>query len=207
MLMITTLLKALVIGFSIAAAVGPICMLCIRRTLVFGRRVGFVSGLGAATADAFYGAVASFGLTFISRFFLRHATPLHIGGGLFLLYLGARTAFASADVCPPVASTPGAWGALGAYGSTFLLTLTNPMTIVMFAAIFAAIAPAGGLNYTSAGLTVVGVFLGSATWWLILSAGVGAFRRFIGGRLMQWVNRLSGATIFGFGLADLAEKV
>src|SRR2546428_4331951 len=205
--MVTTFLKALVIGFSIAAAVGPICMLCIRRTLVVGRRVGFVSGLGAATADAFYGAVASFGLTFVSRFFLRHATPLHIGGGLFLLYLGVRTAFANAEVHAPVVSAPGASGTLGAYGSTFLLTLTNPMTIVMFAAIFAAIAPAGGLNYAYATLTVVGVFLGSATWWLILSAAVVAFRRFIDIRLMRWINRLSGATIFGFGLADLAENV
>ena len=118
-----------------------------------------------------------------------------------------RTALANAEVRAPAAAAPGASGALGAYGSTFLLTLTNPMTIVMFAAIFAAIAPAGGLNYAAASLTVAGVFLGSATWWLILSVGVGAFRRFIGVRLMQWVNRLSGATIFGFGLADLAENV
>src|SRR5260370_41401643 len=107
MLMITTLLKALVIGFSIAAAVGPICMLCIRRTLVFGRRVGFVSGLGAATADAFYGAVASFGLSVDSRILMRHATPLDIGGGLFLPYLGARTAFPNADVRPPRKATRG----------------------------------------------------------------------------------------------------
>ena len=106
-----------------------------------------------------------------------------------------------------MAAALGASGALGAYGSTLLLTLTNPMTIVMFAAIFAAIAPAGGLNYAYATLTVVGVFLGSATWWLILSATVGAFRRFIDIRLMRWINRLSGATIFGFGLADLAENV
>jgi threonine/homoserine/homoserine lactone efflux protein len=203
----TTLLKAFVIGFSIAAPVGPIGVLCIRRTLLLGRRVGFVSGLGAATADAFYGAVAAFGLTLVSQFFVRHAAPLHIVGGLFLLYLGARTAFAKTDQHTPTVPAPTDSGALRAYGSTLLLTITNPMTIVMFAAVFAAIAPAGGLRYAYAALTVVGVFFGSATWWFILSAGVGMFRLLIGIRLIQWVNRLSGATIFGFGVADLAERV
>ena len=198
--------KAFVIGLSIAAPVGPIGVLCIRRTLVFGRRIGFVSGLGAATADAFYGAVAAFGLTVLFRFFVQNARPLHLIGGVILLLIGLRTLLARHGAAPAVADAPMRSGALlPAYLSTFFLTITNPLTIISFAAVFAVIAPAGGLNYSSAAVTVAGVFLGSAAWWLALSTGVGAVRQAAGAGLLSWVSRLSGGVIAGFGAAQLVE--
>ncbi|MHB8732261.1 MAG: LysE family translocator [bacterium] len=199
-------LKAFVIGLSIAAPVGPIGVLCIRRTLVFGRRIGFVSGLGAATADAFYGAVAAFGLTVLFRFFVQNARPLHLIGGMLLLLIGLRTMLARRDVAVSPDGPARSGGLLPAYASTFFLTITNPMTIISFAAVFAVIAPAGGLDYRSAAVTVVGVFLGSAAWWLVLSTGVGAVRQAAGARLLVWVGRLSGGVIAGFGAAQLVER-
>lgn len=198
--------KAFVIGLSIAAPVGPIGVLCIRRTLVFGRRVGFVSGLGAATADAFYGAVAAFGLTFLFRFFVQNARPLHLIGGIVLLLIGLRTMFARRDVAVAADGPARFGGLLPAYASTLFLTITNPMTIISFAAVFAVIAPAGGLDYGSAAVTVIGVFLGSAAWWLVLSTGVGAVRQAAGARLLAWVSRISGGVIAGFGAAQLVER-
>jgi threonine/homoserine/homoserine lactone efflux protein len=199
-------LKAFVIGLSIAAPVGPIGVLCIRRTLMFGRSVGLVSGLGAATADAFYGGVAAFGLTVLFRFFVQNARPLHLAGGVILLIIGVRTMLARREApAAPGAGIP-ARGLLPAYASTLLLTITNPMTIISFAAVFAVIAPAGGLGYGSAAVTVAGVFLGSAAWWLILSTGVAAVRRAAGGTFLTWVGRLSGAVIAGFGASQLLER-
>jgi threonine/homoserine/homoserine lactone efflux protein len=199
-------LKAFVIGLSIAAPVGPIGVLCIRRTVVFGRRIGFVSGLGAATADAFYGAVAAFGLTFLFRFFVQNARPLHLVGGAVLLVIGLRTMLARRDVTGPAGPADRFSGLLPAYASTLFLTITNPMTIISFAAVFAVIAPAGGLDYGSASLTVAGVFAGSAAWWLILSLGVGAVRQAAGAPLLEWVSRISGGVIAGFGAAQLVER-
>lgn len=202
----TLFLKAFVIGLSIAAPVGPIGVLCIRRTLMFGRLVGLVSGLGAATADAFYGAVAAFGLTFLFRFFVQNAQPLHVAGGIVLLVIGVRTMLARRDA-PAAAEEAGrARGLLPAYASTLLLTITNPMTIISFAAVFAVIAPTRGLGYGSAAVTVAGVFLGSAAWWVVLSTGVAALRRAAGGTLLAWVSRLSGAVIAGFGASQLLER-
>ncbi|HLW47577.1 MAG TPA: LysE family transporter [bacterium] len=198
-------LKAFVIGLSIAAPVGPIGVLCIRRTLVFGRRAGFVSGLGAATADAFYGAVAAFGLTVLFRFFVQNARPLHLAGGAALLLLGLHTMLARRVAAVPEGNAARLGGLLPAYASTLFLTITNPMTILSFAAVFAVIAPAGGLDYGAAAVTVAGVFTGSAAWWLILSLGVGAVRQAAGAPLLAWVSRFSGGVIAAFGAAQLVE--
>jgi len=198
---LTFLLKGLVIGFSIAAPVGPIGVLCIRRTLAEGRVSGLVSGLGAATADAIYGAVAGFGLTLISNILIGQQVSLRLVGGVFLCYLGAKTFLAKPAEQP--ASGKGN-GLVGAYASTLLLTLTNPMTILSFAAIFAGLglATAGG-NYTSAGILVLGVFAGSALWWLILSSGVGVFRKRFNPRGLRGINWIAGTIITGFGLFAL----
>ena len=195
------LLKGLVIGFAIAAPVGPIGVLCIRRTLADGRASGFVSGLGAATADAMYGAVAAFGLTLVSSLLVRQQAWLRLVGGIFLCYLGLRTWLArpSED-----ARAAGRAGLFGAYASTLVLTLTNPTTILSFAAIFAGLGlatPQG--SYAGAGVMVAGVFLGSAFWWLLLSGGVGIVRSRVDVRGLAWVNRLSGAIIGGFGVLAL----
>lgn len=195
-------LKGLIIGFSIAAPVGPIGVLCIRRSLSAGRLTGFVSGLGAATADALYGVVAALGLTAVTNLLLEQQHWLRLGGGLFLLYLGVATLRA-----PPPANEARARGAenrWAAYASTFGLTLTNPMTIISFVGIFAGIGVGGSSNGAGAAcLLVAGVFLGSAAWWLVLSTTAG----WLGARLqhggLRVVNLVSGVVIAGFGAWQL----
>ena len=197
------LLKGLLIGFSIAAPVGPIGVLCIRRTLADGKAAGLLSGLGAATADALYGCVAAFGVAFISNFLVSQQTWIRIIGGLFLCYLGIKTLITKPSSEPAAAKSR---GLLGAYASTFFLTLTNPMTILSFAAIFAGLGLAEqGTNYASAGVLVLGVFCGSAAWWLLLSSLVGLLREKFGPKAMQWVNRISGVIILGFGIYALVS--
>jgi threonine/homoserine/homoserine lactone efflux protein len=206
--MLPIFFKGLLIGFSIAAPVGPIGVLCIRRTLADGRAAGFASGLGAATADAFYGSVAGFGLAFISGFLVRQGDWLRLLGGLFLVYLGIKTALSRpADTAPGELGEGGARGLLGAYASTFFLTLTNPLTILSFAAIFAGL----GLGNQASGdlvsplLLVLGVFSGSGAWWFLLSGAANWVRGRLGGQGLLWVNRLSGAIILAFGLAALGS--
>jgi threonine/homoserine/homoserine lactone efflux protein len=193
--------RGFVIGLSIAAPVGPIGVLCIRRTLAEGRAIGFVSGLGAATADALYGAVAAFGLTAISGVLVQQQFWLQLIGGAFLCWLGYKT-----FIAPPAEKSAAApiHGLARAYTSTLFLTLTNPATILSFVAVFAGLglgAAAG--SYSAASLMVAGVFLGSAAWWLFLSGGIGLLREQIGPHHLRWINRLSGALLLAFGLAAL----
>jgi threonine/homoserine/homoserine lactone efflux protein len=198
------LLRGVVIGFAVAAPVGPIGVLCIRRTLADGRATGLVSGLGAATADAIYGCVAGFGLVFVSNFLISQRAWLRLIGGAFLLYLGVRTFLAKP--AEQAASARGD-GLVGAYASTFFLTLTNPLTILSFAAIFAGLGVGGASgNYLSAATLVLGVFLGSALWWIILSVTTSLFRARFSPRGLRWVNRISGAVIAGFGLIALVTR-
>jgi threonine/homoserine/homoserine lactone efflux protein len=197
--------RALVIGFSIAAPVGPIGVLCIRRTLADGQISGLVSGLGAATADAMYGCVAGFGLTLISSALIDQQMWLRLFGGLFLLYLGIKTLLSRPS--EQAANASGS-GLLGSYVSTFLLTVTNPLTILSFAAIFAGLGLANTSgSYVSALILVLGVFLGSASWWLLLSGGVGVFREKFNAQGLLWVNRISGVIITVFGMVALGGLV
>ena len=197
-------LRGLLIGFSIAAPVGPIGVLCIRRTLADGRLAGLASGLGAATADAFYGSLAGFGLTLVANLLVSQQTWLRLVGGLFLLFLGVKTFLSqpASDPGQPSGAKPrGLWGA---YISTLLLTLTNPLTILSFAAIFAGLGlvETGG-SPLSAGLLVLGVFSGSASWWLLLSASVSLMRAKVTTSTLRWINRIAGLVIIGFGVAAL----
>lgn len=195
---ISFLLRGFIIGFSIAAPVGPIGVLCIRRTLAEGRASGFISGLGAATADAIYGCIAGFGLTFISSLLISQQIWFRLVGGAFLCYLGFKTFLARpAEQGASVKE----YGLAGAYASTFFLTLANPMTILSFAAIFAGLG-VGSVsgNYVFAGLLVSGVFIGSAIWWLILSGIVGMVRTKFNPSGLRWINIISGIIITGFGL-------
>jgi threonine/homoserine/homoserine lactone efflux protein len=191
------LVRGLIIGFSIAAPVGPIGVLCIRRTLAQGRTSGFLSGLGAATADAFYGCVAGFGLTAISAFLIDQRFWIQLIGGVFLLALGVKTLRSAPSAQAAAAS---ANGLVASYVSTFFLTIANPMTILSFAGIFAAlgVAETGG-DYSAAALLVSGVFIGSAAWWLILSGGVGLMRERLTDGILRWTNRLSGIVLAVFG--------
>lgn len=194
-------LRGLLIGFSIAAPVGPIGVLCIRRTLAEGRLTGFLSGLGAASADMLYGAIAAFGLTAVQLLVVEQRGWLAPLGGLFLVYLGVRTFFSKP--AQEAASAKG-YGKFSAWLTTFLLTLTNPMTILSFIAIFAGLRLGETSGDTlSAASMVLGVFFGSAAWWLTLSAGVGLLRDKFTPALMTWVNRLTGLIIFAFGLLAL----
>lgn len=196
--------RGLVMGFSIAAPVGPIGVLCIRRTLAEGRAHGLVSGLGAATADAFYGAIAALGLTVISNVLVAQQFWLRLVGGAFLLYLGVRTLLSRPAERPAQVSAAG--GLLGSYVSTLFLTLTNPMTILSFMAVFAGLWPEGAEHSYAAGLVLVfGVFCGSALWWFLLSGGVSLFRTRLGNTALLWVNRISGSVILGFALWLLVQ--
>ena len=194
-------LKGLAIGFSIAAPVGPIGALCIRRTLSDGRAAGLATGLGAATADALYGAVAGFGLAFVAAALTQQQFWLRLLGGLFLLYLGARTFRAR----PSVTAAPvGGRRLLTTYATTFALTLTNPLTILSFAGVFAGLGlGATASGYGAAAPLVAGVFCGSALWWLLLSGGISLARRRVTPAGMRWVNRFSGVIILGAGALAL----
>ena len=196
--------RGILIGFSIAAPVGPIGVLCIRRTLADGRAAGLATGLGAASADAIYGMIAAFGLTWVTGLLVGGQTWIRLVGGAFLIYLGARTFLAR----PGERAAPATGvGLAGAYASTFFLTLTNPMTILSFVAVFAAL----GLGTSrgdaaSAAALVIGVFLGSAVWWLTLSGLVAVFRARFDARALVWVNRASGAIIAAFGVLALFAR-
>src|SRR5258706_65344 len=145
------LLTGLVVGLSIAAPVGPIGLLCIRRSLEQGRVVGLVTGLGAATADAAYGCIAGFGLTAVSAFLLAHVSLLRVGGGAALCYLGVRT-FLSAPAQREAQVK--ADGLASAYFSTLVLTLANPLTILSFVAIFAGFGLTASPSYGAAAVLV-----------------------------------------------------
>lgn len=201
------LLRGIVIGLAIAAPVGPIGVLCIRRTLADGRTAGLITGLGAATADLAYGAVAGFGLTFVSSALVAEQVWIRLIGGTFLCYLGART-LVSRPALAAASSVSSRRGLGTAYASTLALTLTNPATILSFAAVFAGLGIAGTHgDYRSAGALVAGVGLGSALWWLILSSGVSLLRARMNTLALDWVNRVSGVVLLGFGLTALASVV
>lgn len=195
------LLKGIIIGFSIAAPVGPIGVLTIKRTLAEGRLSGFFTGMGAAMADAVYGFIAGFGLTVISAFLLTQAFWIKLIGGLFLLFLGVKSFLSK---LASNAAKLDSKGLFSNFVSTFFLTLTSPVTILSFVAIFAGL----GLgttktDYTSSLSLVFGIFLGSALWWLILSSVVGFFQTKITPERLVWINRLSGLILLSFGLLAL----
>jgi threonine/homoserine/homoserine lactone efflux protein len=196
--------KGVAIGFAIAAPVGPVGVLCIRRTLHFGRWVGLFSGLGAASADATYGAIAGFGVSSVSAFLLEFEDWLRVFGGLFLLGLGAHILM-RAPAGQAAAPAPVQSRLAGAFTSCFLLTLTNPATIMSFVAIFAGLGLVEmGRDYGAAVALVAGVFVGSAVWWLALSASVGLLHGRMNTATLPWINRISGTVILAFGAFALA---
>jgi threonine/homoserine/homoserine lactone efflux protein len=192
--------KGLVVGFLVAIPVGPIGLLCIQRTLSEGKMHGLVSGLGAATADAIFGLIAALGLTVISNFLEEKQLWLRLFGGLFLCYLGVRT-FLSKPAETPLANTP---SHIGNYGSTFLLALTSPITILVFAAVFAGLgAVTSSTQYFFVGLSVAGVFIGSAFWWFMLCGVAGILHGKISYDKLTRLNKSSGIIITVFGLVIL----
>ncbi len=195
---IEVFLKGLVVGLSIAVPVGPIGVLCIRQTLAKGRIIGLVSGLGAATADAFYGAIAGFGLTILSNLVIGQKLWLHLIGGGLLCFMGVKTFLSRPAEQGTCVEGSSLWNA---YLSTFFLTLTNPMTLLFFVAVFAGLGIGSERHhYIAAGILVAGVFIGSAMWWLVLIGFTGILRGLFNFKRQQWLNRISGLIIIAFGL-------
>ena len=196
--------RGYLLGLTIAAAVGPISLLVIRRTLAQGQGYGLVSGLGVATADATYGAIAAFGLAAVTDALVNARQVLGLVGGVFLLWLAWRT-IRSAPTEVATATT-GRGGYAGAYLSILGLTLANPMTILSFGALFAALGVTSGAT-ADAILVVVGVGLGSATWWVILTTAVGALRTRVTPAWIHRINLGSGLVIGGFAIAAIASAL
>lgn len=197
-------LKSASLGLAVAAPVGPMALLCMRRTLApapaGGWRAGLATGLGIASGDALYATVAGLGLSGISLFLDTHQAGLHLLAGLVLVWLGL-----SMLRRPATTVAAGARGGSLAriWAGTVLLTLTNPPTILIFAALLASLAPPGGLSVREAVLTTAGVASGSAVWWCALVAAIALFGRALGPRTRRWIDRLSGLAIAGYGALEL----
>jgi threonine/homoserine/homoserine lactone efflux protein len=197
------LLKGLLIGLSIAAPVGPIGFLCIKRSLNEGMAAGLATGLGAATADGFYGAVAGFGLASVSSFLMAEQTLLRLAGGLVLIWLGVSS-FRKRAVAEKTIKS--GHGLFAAYAMTVFLTLTNPATIISFVAVFASVGlteTAG--SYAKAASFVAAVFTGSALWWVVLSGAVSLVRTRVTPGAIRWIDRASGIVLLGFGVSAWAS--
>lgn len=195
--------KGLILGFCIAAPVGPIGVLCIRRTLQYGRFSGLLSGLGAAVADTIYAIVGGFGLTFVSNFLIAEQFWLRMIGGIFLLYLSFKIFIAKTKEAAKETSHT---TLLNDFISTFFLTITNPMTILSYLAMFAGLGLAStSQDYSKTSILVLGVFLGSAVWWLLLSESVTLFRKKVSQKVMKWINWVAGVIIAIFGIAALVS--
>ncbi len=199
---ITDFLKGIFIGFAMAIPIGPIGIMCIRKTLTEGRLRGLIIGLGAATADLLYGCVAAFGLTIISSTLESQRIWIRLVGGALILFLGIRT-FRAQPTDPKfrIHST----GMLASYLYTVFLTLTNPLTIFAFIAVFAALGLGSGLGYFSASALVAGVFIGSSLWFLLLSSGVTLFRKKLDLVGLRWVNRIAGILIIISGVIAIGS--
>ncbi|TMD89075.1 MAG: LysE family translocator [Chloroflexi bacterium] len=196
--MSSLLIRGFVLGLAVAAAPGPIFFLCLRRTLVRGWLFGLVSGLGVATADGFYAAVAVFGITAITSLLTGERKALALAGGALLIVLGVRIALEKPkDLATPVANGRHlAW----AYLSTLGLTITNPATILSFAALAATLGAGAGGGYLRPAFVVFAVLLGSAAWWCLLAGATTGLRARITPRVIRGMGTLSGLAIAGLGL-------
>jgi threonine/homoserine/homoserine lactone efflux protein len=195
--------RGMIIGFVMAAPIGPVNMLCIQRTLAGGPVSGIVSGLGAASADAFYAGIAAFGLTMVSQFLSAHASWLRITGGLFICFLGCRALFRKPSQDRPAGEDK---GSLRSFSSTLFLTLANPTTIFSYGLVLASFGAADVRHDAGTAIFLtLGVFTGSGLWWIMLSAIVGKFRRSLGPAGLGRIIHLSGLIIAGFGVFVLAS--
>jgi threonine/homoserine/homoserine lactone efflux protein len=194
-------IRALGIGFLVAAPVGAMALLCIERTLARGRASGYATGAGIATADALYASIAAFGLTALTAALTGAQGWVRLVGGAFLIYLGVRAMLSKPG---RGAEESGTASMLGVYGSALGLTLANPQTIIAFAGIFAGagLVSSGG-GWETPAITVAGVFAGSLGWWLVLVTVTGALRERVGARTLLWVTRVSGAAIAALGVAAI----
>ena len=197
--------KGLVLGLSIAAPVGPMALLCLRTTLAYGFAPGLMGGLGVAAGDAFYASIAAFGLQAAAVLLTGQSLWLGLLGGLYLVWFGIAT---MRQPLPQAAAGEGTRQGLRTFVTTFLLTLANPPTVMIFAAMFASLGLVEAQAGTATALAVVaGVTLGSAGWWVLFAAVVDRMRGRLHGPLFLWVNRISGAALAGFGLWALLRAM
>ena len=201
------LIKGIVIGFSIAAPVGPIGILTINRSLTHGPLAGLTTGVGAATADAIYGCVAGFGLTAVSTWLVSFQTMLLLVGGLFLCGLGLATLKKNPPAQGKDQSAPIFKGYSLACLSALFLTLTNPVTIISFMAIFAGLGLGAAAGSVTALALVLGVFMGSCLWWMILTLGVGQLKQKLTAKFQAMINRVAGVVLLIFGAFALVRLV
>ncbi|WP_139839581.1 LysE family translocator [Oceanibacterium hippocampi] len=198
-------LKAIGAGLALAAPVGPVGVLCVRRTIVSGRLSGLTSGFGAAIADAMFGAVAAFGLTLVSGFLLENQVAIRVIGGVLMLALAVRIWTTT------VLESNGGRAReslLRGFLTTFMLTLTNPITILAFAGVFAVLGLASELDDPLlAAILVAGVFVGSALWWIGIALGASRLKDFLDHGGLRWVNRFSALLLVGFGIYALLSVV
>jgi threonine/homoserine/homoserine lactone efflux protein len=200
-MLIGFLLKGIIVGIVIAVPVGPVGVLCIRRTILEGRLAGLLSGTGAATADAFFAVIAGFGLTVISDWLFGFQDWLRVGGAVFLFYVGISAMMS--DPAVTRVAQPAPESLLAGYVSTFVLTITNPVTILSFLAIFAGLGLTGrDVPLDGIAILVLGVWLGSLSWWIALSLAAGLFRHSVRRTHLVWINRGSGGILVlcGIGL-------
>ncbi len=199
------LIKGCLIGFSIAMPVGPIGLLCIKNSLTRGMIYGLMAGLGAACADTLFGALGGFGMSAVGIFLAKHHLILELLGGVFMCYLGASTFFEKIVESSENTIEGSYWST---FFSTFLLTLTNPMTVLSFAGVYAGLG-VGALsdNLSTPLIITLGVFIGSAIWWLMLSTVSSCFREKMNKSARIWLNRISGSIIFTFGLFALSAAL
>ena len=195
-------LRGFILGFTIAAAVGPISLLVIRRTVAQGRLYGLVSGLGVATADATYGAIAAFGLSAITDVLVNARQVLGLVGGVFLLWLAWQTIRSTPTEAATVTARRG--GYAGAYLSILGLTMANPMTILSFGALFAGLGVTSGATGDAA-LVVLGVLLGSTAWWVVLTTVIGTLRTRVTPEWVGRINIVSGVVIGAFAIVAIAS--
>ena len=198
--MFSLLLRGFALGFAVAASPGPIFFLCLRRTLTQGRLAGLFSGFGVATADGFYAAIATFGVAALTTAFVAGRRPLAVVGGAILVVVGARILLAERKANPKPAPASSARNLALAYSTTLGLTITNPATIVSFAALAATLGFGTGASFAGPALVVAGVLLGSAAWWCVLVLAASALRARLTPNVIGWISTFSGLAIAALGI-------
>jgi threonine/homoserine/homoserine lactone efflux protein len=193
-------IRGVAAGLLIAAPVGPVNVLCIQRSLQKGWRSGIISGLGAALVDTLYGGIAGFSISLVIQFLIREQSWIRLIGGILLIGIGAYY-----YTKPPlsIASEKEEDSAHSDLISTFLLTATNPTTVLSFLAILAMLGLGGHRRLWETSLLVGGIFLGSMTWWVILAIGAHMLRDKVTDNTMRWLNRIGGLAIAAFGIVNI----
>ena len=204
--MFSLLSRGFLLGLAVAASPGPIFFLCVRRILTQGRSIGLASGLGVATADGFYAAIATFGIAALTTAFVAGRRPLAVIGGAILILLGVRILLERRQAAAP-ASVPTGRGLAWAYASTLGLTMTNPATVISFAALAATLGLGTGGSLLRPAAVVAGVFLGSAAWWAVLVAAASVLRARLTPRAVNWISTVSGLAIAVLGISAVLSAV